>query len=181
MYKLLLSWRYLRTRFIALASIVSVTLGVATMIVVNSVMAGFVSEMPAGCTEFCRTSRSRRWDWTALIMPRPTCTKLKNVVGDDLHAITLVVQVPALMNFNFRGSHVSQPIMLIGIDDRTFSDVCDFKPYLMNALATELTLRLSCVTPVTIQNWVRKPACTLPKGKGTKPSSGSPTSESTCG
>ena len=43
MYKLLLCWRYLRTRYIALASIVSVTLGVATMIVVNSVMAGFHS------------------------------------------------------------------------------------------------------------------------------------------
>ena len=45
MYKLLLCWRYLRTRYIALASIVSVMLGVATMIVVNSVMAGFTSEM----------------------------------------------------------------------------------------------------------------------------------------
>jgi len=41
MYKLLLCWRYLRTRYIALASIISVMLGVATMIVVNSVMAGF--------------------------------------------------------------------------------------------------------------------------------------------
>ena len=40
MYKLLLSSRYLRTRFIALASIISITLGVATMIVVNSVMNG---------------------------------------------------------------------------------------------------------------------------------------------
>ena len=45
MYKLLLCWRYLRTRYIALASIISVTLGVATMIVVNSVMEGFTSEM----------------------------------------------------------------------------------------------------------------------------------------
>src|SRR5215207_1674529 len=44
MYKYLLCWRYLRTRYIALASVVSVMLGVATMIVVNSVMAGF-SEM----------------------------------------------------------------------------------------------------------------------------------------
>ena len=41
MYKLLLCQRYLRTRYIALASIISVMLGVATMIVVNSVMAGF--------------------------------------------------------------------------------------------------------------------------------------------
>ncbi len=43
MYKLLLSWRYLRTRYIALASIVSVTLGVATLIIVNAVMAGFTA------------------------------------------------------------------------------------------------------------------------------------------
>ncbi|MFN0056251.1 MAG: ABC transporter permease, partial [Planctomycetales bacterium] len=45
MYKLLLCTRYLRTRFIALASVISVMLGVATMIVVNSVMAGFSTEM----------------------------------------------------------------------------------------------------------------------------------------
>ena len=45
MYKLLLCWRYLRTRYIALVCIISVTLGVATMIVVNSVMAGFTAKM----------------------------------------------------------------------------------------------------------------------------------------
>ena len=45
MYQILLCWRYLRTRYIALASIISVTLGVATMIVVNCVMDGFTIEM----------------------------------------------------------------------------------------------------------------------------------------
>src|SRR3954469_19328595 len=45
MYKYLLCWRYLRHRYIALASVVSVMLGVATMIVVNSVMAGFADKM----------------------------------------------------------------------------------------------------------------------------------------
>ena len=45
MYKLTLCLRYLRSRYIALASIISVMLGVATMIVVNSVMAGFQEEM----------------------------------------------------------------------------------------------------------------------------------------
>ena len=34
MYRWLLCWRYLRTRYIALASVISVTLGVATLIVV---------------------------------------------------------------------------------------------------------------------------------------------------
>ncbi|TXH07205.1 MAG: ABC transporter permease, partial [Candidatus Moraniibacteriota bacterium] len=45
MYRWLLCWRYLRTRWIALASVVSVTLGVATLIIVNSVMDGFSAEM----------------------------------------------------------------------------------------------------------------------------------------
>ena len=45
MYKLLLCWRYLRTRYLALVCIVSVMLGVATLIVVNSVMAGFSNKL----------------------------------------------------------------------------------------------------------------------------------------
>jgi len=44
-YKALLCWRYLRTRFIALPSVISVMLGVATIIIVNSVMGGFAREM----------------------------------------------------------------------------------------------------------------------------------------
>src|SRR3979490_1887109 len=45
MYKMLLCWRYLKTRYLALACIISVTLGVATLIVVNSVMAGFSTKL----------------------------------------------------------------------------------------------------------------------------------------
>ncbi len=45
MYKALLCWQYLRTRFLAFVCIVSVMLGVATLVVVNSVMAGFSSKL----------------------------------------------------------------------------------------------------------------------------------------
>src|SRR5207249_10297854 len=45
MYKLLLCWRYLKTRYLALACISSVMLGVATLIVVNSVMSGFSTKL----------------------------------------------------------------------------------------------------------------------------------------
>src|SRR5262245_37877400 len=45
LYKLLLCWRYLLTRYLALACIVSVMLGVATLIVVNSVMGGFSTKL----------------------------------------------------------------------------------------------------------------------------------------
>src|SRR3954447_11610379 len=45
MYKLLLCWRYLRTRFLALVCVISVMLGVATLVVVNSVMSGFSTKL----------------------------------------------------------------------------------------------------------------------------------------
>src|SRR5437016_6306569 len=38
MYKFILCWRYLRTRFLAFVCIVSVMLGVATLVVVNCVI-----------------------------------------------------------------------------------------------------------------------------------------------
>ena len=50
MYKLLLCWRYLLTRYLALVCIISVMLGVATLIVVNSVMGGFSSKLRAVST-----------------------------------------------------------------------------------------------------------------------------------
>ena len=45
MYKFLLCWRYLRTRYIALVTIVSVMLGVAAMIATNAVMEGAKHEL----------------------------------------------------------------------------------------------------------------------------------------
>src|SRR3954452_1219109 len=44
-YKWELCLRYLRTRYLAMACIVSVMLGVATLIVVNSVMSGFSTKL----------------------------------------------------------------------------------------------------------------------------------------
>ena len=45
MYKLILCWRYLKTRYLAIVCVVSVMLGVATLIVVNSVMGGFSAKL----------------------------------------------------------------------------------------------------------------------------------------
>ena len=45
MYKLLLCIRYLQTRYLAFICIVSVMLGVATLIVVNAVMSGFSTKL----------------------------------------------------------------------------------------------------------------------------------------
>lgn len=132
MYKLLLAWRYLRTRFIAIASVVSVTLGVATLIVVNSVMSGFVHEMYDRLHSFCSDIDIASPGLGEIYAVDYRMQQIQAVVGEDLVACTGVVQVPALLQFEFRGRAMTQQIMLIGIDDATYGQVTDFAPFLLN-------------------------------------------------
>ena len=132
MYKLLLSWRYLRTRYIALASIISVTLGVATMIVVNSVMSGFTTEMQNRIhgilSDLVMEARSmdgfRDADWHM--------ESIRKVAGDYIEAMTPTVVVPAMLNFQVGDQTITRPIQLIGIDPETQGAVSDFGEYLQH-------------------------------------------------
>ena len=132
MYKLLLCWRYLRTRWIALASIVSVTLGVATMIVVNSVMEGFRNEMQQRIhgilSDLVFESNSLAGfydaDWHM--------DQIRQVAGDYIEGMTPTVVVPAMLSYEFNGSSITRAVQLIGIDERTQSQVGDFCNYLQH-------------------------------------------------
>lgn len=132
MYKLLLSWRYLKTRFIALASIVSVTLGVATLIVVNSVMAGFVDEMKDRLHGILSDIEMADPGLGEIPWPELHVKEIERVIGDDLEAITTVVRVPALLNLRFRERQWTQQIMLMGIDEKTYGNVTEFHPFVLN-------------------------------------------------
>jgi lipoprotein-releasing system permease protein len=132
MYKLLLCWRYLRTRYIALASIISVMLGVATMIVVNSVMEGFTSEMQDRMhgilSDVVFTSASldgmpdAKWHEE----------QIREVAGDEIEAMSPTVVVPAMVNYRCGGQWITQQVQLIGIDEKTQSSVSDFGKYLQH-------------------------------------------------
>ena len=137
MYKLLLSWRYLKTRFIALASIVSVTLGVATLIVVNSVMAGFVDQMQSRIHGILSDVEISAPLLSDIQEPKAFIEEVRNVVGDDLKELTSVVRSNALISFNFNERQWTQHVMLLGIDDETFGKVTDFEPYLTNDIKKE--------------------------------------------
>src|ERR1041384_1728994 len=108
MYKFLLCWRYLRTRYIALASIISVTLGVATMIVVNSVMAGFSHEMQSRIhgilSDIVFESRGldgfQDFEWHA--------KQIREVIGDQIAGMSPTVHVPAMLNFQVGGRWVNR-------------------------------------------------------------------------
>lgn len=132
MYKLLLCLRYLRTRYIALASIISVTLGVATMIVVNAVMAGFSHEMKNRIQGFLSdiTLESRSLDG----FPDADLHMdfIRRVAGDDIEEMTATVQVPGMFSFQSHGQWIPRQVHIVGIDERSYSRVGDFGKYLFH-------------------------------------------------
>ena len=132
MYKLLLCWRSLRTRWIALASIVSVALGVATMIVVNAVMAGFSYEMQTRIHGILSDLVFESHSLSGFQDPQWHMDEIKRAAGDDIVGMTPTVAVPAMLNFQVRGQWITRQIMLIGIDEATHAQVSDFGRYLQH-------------------------------------------------
>jgi lipoprotein-releasing system permease protein len=132
MYKLLLSWRYLRTRYIALASIISVTLGVATLIVVNSVMAGFSKEMNTRLHGILSDLVLESHSLDGFADPHWHMEQIRKICGDEVVGMTPVIHVPALLRIPFRGDYHTRQINLIGVDQTTYADVSDFSQYLLH-------------------------------------------------
>jgi len=132
MYKLLLCLRYLRTRYIALASIVSVMLGVATMIVVNSVMAGFQDEMNRRLHGILSDLVVESHGTEGIANPIELMEDIRDTLGDDVVAMTPNIHIPSMLSFEIRGEWVTKPITLIGIDTATYSGVSDFSKFLLH-------------------------------------------------
>ncbi len=132
MYRWLLCWRYLRTRYIALASVISVTLGVATLIVVNSVMDGFTTEMQGRMHGILSDVILESHSANGLPNHEAIQQTVRDVVGDDLEGMTTVVHVPAMVSIEHRGESITRQINLIGIDSQTYATVSDFSKYLLH-------------------------------------------------
>jgi lipoprotein-releasing system permease protein len=132
MYKLLLCWRYLRTRWIALASVISVTLGVATMIVVNAVMAGFSHEMQTRIHGILSDLVFESHSLSGFQDPAWHMEEIRRAAGADVVGMTPTVAVPAMLNFQVRGQWITRQVMLIGIDEATHASVSDFGRYLQH-------------------------------------------------
>lgn len=117
MYKLLLCVRYLQTRYLAFICIVSVMLGVATLIVVNAVMSGFstklkdrlhgvlsdvsvTSDRPDGFEVVRETARdltpAELWHYRfqALDQKERAMEPMHPLTGDTRKALEATIQVP---------------------------------------------------------------------------------------
>ncbi len=133
MYKLLLSWRYLRTRYIALASIVSVTLGVATLIIVNAVMAGFTQEANKRLNGILSDIIFESHSLRGFGDPEGHKTQIREILGDDLAGMTATVSVPAMLSIPVaNGQYLTRQVNLIGVDPATYAEVGDFGQYLLH-------------------------------------------------
>lgn len=133
MFKFLLATRYLRTRYIALASIVSVMLGVATMIVVNSVMSGFREEMYNRLHGILSDVVVASHGMNGIEDTEATLAKIREVLGDQIEGITTTVHVPAVLTYQiFNNQSETRQVNLIGIDDETYAKVGDFGKYLLH-------------------------------------------------
>jgi lipoprotein-releasing system permease protein len=132
MYKYMLCWRYLRTRWIALASVVSVMLGVATMIVVNSVMAGFSAKMRDRLHGVLADVIVESRDFDGFRNWSEVMARIDSVAGSDVVAMSPTMESPAMMKWSYHGNPITKPVQLIGIRPADRAKTGDFAEFLVD-------------------------------------------------
>lgn len=130
MYKSLLCLRYLRTRYIALASIISMTLGVATMIVVNSVMDGFSTDMRTRLRGILADVIVETNSLNGEPVTKDIKNSIQRAIGDDIAGMTATVEIYAMLSVQYGSQWQSKPVTLIGIDPETKATVGPLAQYL---------------------------------------------------
>jgi lipoprotein-releasing system permease protein len=130
MYKYLLCWRYLRTRYIALASIISVLLGVATMIVVNSVMAGFSAKMRDRLHGILADVVVESYDLDGFYNADEVMARIQSVAGSQVEAMAPTTETFGLMKFQVGGQSITRQVQIIGIRPDERARTGDFAEYL---------------------------------------------------
>ncbi len=146
MYKSLLCIRYLQTRYLAFICIVSVMLGVATLIVVNAVMSGFSTKLKDrlhgvlsdvvidtdATNGFEVPDGNPNPSARRLLTPEQIVAKIKaSPAGDKIEAVTPTIETFAILQFRYHGTVISKPVRLIGIDPLGRTQVGGFSEFLV--------------------------------------------------
>ncbi len=133
MYKLLLCWRYLRTRFLALVCIVSIMLGVATLIVVNSVMSGFSTKLRDRLHGLLSDVVVESYSFDGFGDPEGKMNLIRNdpVLRDRVVSMTPTLEIFAMFQYRFRGEPLARPVRLVGIEFASRAAIGGFEKYLV--------------------------------------------------
>jgi lipoprotein-releasing system permease protein len=132
LYKLLLCWRYLLTRYLAMVCIISVMLGVATLIVVNSVMSGFSTKLRDRLHGTSSDVSVESVSYEGFADPDGHMAAIKkSSIGDKIESMTSIIEVFAMLQYRLPdGNWYTRPIKLVGVDPKGESTVGSFSTYL---------------------------------------------------
>ncbi|MCI0640443.1 MAG: ABC transporter permease [Gemmataceae bacterium] len=134
MYKLLLCWRYLKTRYLAMACIVSVMLGVATLIVVNSVMSGFSTKLRERLRAMQSDVSIESFGMEGFADPHGKMEKIRQdpFLGPRVEAMTATMEVFAMLQYSWpNGERVSRPVKLVGVNADERAETGGFSEFLV--------------------------------------------------
>jgi lipoprotein-releasing system permease protein len=133
-YKLLLCWRYLKTRYLALACIISVMLGVATLIVVNSVMSGFSTKLRERLHGLCSDVLIEATSLDGFTDPNGKMDRIHKdpELAGKIQAMTATMEIFAMFQFRFpNGDTFTRTVRLIGIDPEGRAAIGGFSEHLV--------------------------------------------------
>ncbi len=132
MYKFLLCWRYLLTRYLALACIISVMLGVATLIVVNSVMAGFSTKLKSRLHDLLADISVESFHQDGMPDPERQMERIRNLpIGKEILVMSPTIEVLGMVQISFHGEMLApRAVRLIGVDAASRSHLGGFAQYL---------------------------------------------------
>jgi lipoprotein-releasing system permease protein len=105
-------------------------LGVATMIVVNSVMAGFSSEVRNRIKGLLSDVIVETNSHDGVADPEMQMARIRQVAGDKIEAMTATVEVYGMLSFQYAGQYITRPVTLIGIKPEGKANVGPLIDYL---------------------------------------------------
>jgi lipoprotein-releasing system permease protein len=134
MYKVLLCWRYLRTRYLAMVCIVSVMLGVTTLIVVNSVMSGFSTKLRQRLHGLLSDVVIEAYDLDGYVDPDGKMARIRSdpFLNAEIVAMAPTLEIFAMIQFNYRGVPFARQVRLIGIDPKSRAKLGGFSEHLIH-------------------------------------------------
>lgn len=133
MYKLLLCWRYLLTRYLALVCIVSVMLGVATLIVVNSVMSGFSTKLRERLHGLLSdlVIEAQYYDGFADPEGKMAMIRADPWLNEHIEAMAPTLEIFAMLQFRAGDSSVVRTVRMIGVEPERSAHVGGFAQHLV--------------------------------------------------
>ena len=114
-------------------------LGVATMIVVNSVMAGFADKMHDRLHGVLADVVVESFTLNGFYDWKEVMARIEQVAGKDMLAMAPTMECPGILHFRVNGEVLTRPVQLIGIIPEERARTGDFAEFLFDARAEPIS------------------------------------------